>query len=122
MRNNTLGTFSAKTASSLNLALGIWLIVAPFIFHYGTKAAVSNDITIGVTIAILALIRVFKASGTSWVSWLNVALGGWLLLAPFILSYAAAATLWNDMIVGLLVICLGVWSAVATSRPRTPIE
>lgn len=122
MRNNTPAKSSAKMASGLNLLLGLWLIIAPFIFSYATAAASSNDLTIGVTIAILALIRVFKVSGTSWASWVNVALGVWLLVAPFVLRYADPAALWNDLIVGIAVICLGIWSAGVSRGPRRPIE
>lgn len=121
MRENASASM-IKIASGLNLALGIWLIVAPFVLRYATEASPANDVTVGVIIAVLAAIRVFEAYGAAWVSWLNVALGTWLLVAPFILTYSSAAALWNDLIVGLLVICLGVWSAGASRRPRPPIQ
>ncbi len=60
MQNNS-NVSAIKTASGFNLLLGLWLIIAPFLLNYLTPAARGNDITIGVTIAILAAVRVFGA-------------------------------------------------------------
>jgi hypothetical protein len=42
----------------------------------------------------------------------------WLILAPFTLGYSAiVAALWNDIIVGVVVIVLATWAATAFGRP-----
>ena len=122
MQNNTSRASTIKTASGVNLVLGIWLIIAPFILGYEIATSVANDVTIGIIIAILAAARAFGAYRAAWLSWFNVALGVWLLIAPFILFYASSAAVWNDIIVGIIVICLGVWSAMASRRSRPPVE
>lgn len=106
-----------KKASGLNLLLGLWLVIAPFLLSYATSASRGNDITIGVIIALLAAFRLLGAYRAAWLSWLNALLGIWLIVAPFILGYDSSSALWNDVIVGLFIAFLGLWSATA-SRSR----
>lgn len=106
-----------KKASGLNLLLGLWLVIAPFLLSYATSASRGNDITIGVIIALLATFRLLGAYRAAWLSWLNALLGIWLIVAPFILGYDSSSALWNDVIVGLFIAFLGLWSATA-SRSR----
>jgi hypothetical protein len=107
--------------SGWNVALGVWLVAAPFILGYASiTAPLWNDILVGLTIAILTGIRAFGALNQSALSWTNVALGVWLVAAPFILGYSGvAAALWNDLIVGLLVAILAWRSAVARPQQNT---
>lgn len=106
-----------KTASGFNLLLGLWLVIAPFLLRYATSTSIGNDITIGIIIALLAAFRLFGAYRAAWLSWLNALLGIWLIVAPFILGYDSSSALWNDIIVGLFIAFLGIWSATA-SRSR----
>jgi hypothetical protein len=100
-----------RTASGLNTLAGIWLIISPFIVGYGITAARANDIYVGIILGALALIRFLTASdSTTWLSWINVVLGAWLIVSPFILSYTDVSQIWNDVIVGILAIIFGGWS------------
>ena len=46
-------------------------------------------------------------------SWANFALGIWLIIAPFALSYRRIqAALWEDVVVGLLVAAYSLWRAL----------
>lgn len=106
-------------ASGVNLLAGIWLIIAPFLLGYSDQASpLWNDIIVGVLIAAMAGARVAGAFRAPSLSWVNVILGGWLIIAPFLLGYSDDANpLWNDIIVGIVVVLFGIWSAV--SSPRT---
>src|SRR5690606_40536715 len=65
---------------------------------------------------ILAATRLSRPTeGTKPASWVNAAIGVWLIAAPFILSYASDQEMWNDIIVGALVLIFAGWSA---SLPR----
>lgn len=112
---------TVKWTSGTNLAAGIWLILAPFILGYtAVTGALWNDILIGLAVTGLAWTRVAKPTEREGASWTNVVLGVWLLVAPFALGYAAtAAAMWNDIVIGLVVVVLGAWSAVA-SRDHQP--
>lgn len=50
-------------------------------------------------------------------SGLNIAVGAWLVIAPFALSYSdATAALWNDIVAGLVILGLAIWSGTVGGR------
>jgi hypothetical protein len=105
-------------ASGMNVLLGLWLIIAPWVLDYSTQEnAVWNQVVIGIAITTLALVRAAVPSSEPALSWTNFVLGGWLVLAPFVLTYndttSVTAIYWNDIIVGLAVLTLAGISAAA---------
>ena len=47
-------------------------------------------------------------------SWIVALFGVWEVLAPFVLGYSAATVaLWNAIVLGVVLVVLGVWAAVA---------
>ncbi len=52
-----------------------------------------------------------------WTNWLNVLLGLWLIVAPFLIGYSktSAGALWNDIIVGLAV---GILAFIGTTSRK----
>ncbi len=49
-------------------------------------------------------------------SWVVAIIGLWQLISPFILGYTANTTaMWNAIIVGIIFIVLGVWSALVSN-------
>lgn len=109
----------ASTASGLNILAGLWLIVAPFVLGYGAMAPRWNDIVLGIVIGVFALIRTFTPLRAQWLSWANIILGLWLIVAPFALNYTGQASLWNDIVLGIVVIALSAWSYGATTATLT---
>jgi hypothetical protein len=96
-----------------NLILGIWLALSPTVLAYVDEDIPAlNSTVVGVIIALLATAALLKFA--RWEEWLNVALGAWLIVSPFVLGYAThTETLANQIMVGLLVCCLALWSALA---------
>lgn len=82
------------------------------------REALGNDIIIGIIVAALAAIRISGAYQAAWLSWTNFVLGAWLVIAPFVLGYGEAAPLWNDILLGVIILALAVWSAIATQASR----
>jgi uncharacterized membrane protein len=86
-------------------ALGIWLMFAPSVF--GTHGlAAHNDHLIGPLVATFAVIALGEIGRA--VRWLNVLLGGWLIIAPWILSGGVTASRWNDVVVGAALLVLSI--------------
>lgn len=60
---------------------------------------------------------------TKWITWVNVALGLWLLISPFTFGYSgskgALAAFWNSVIVGLLIGAISLSEALAKETPAT---
>ena len=111
---------SPTTAATYGiLVTGIWLIIAPFVLVYIDAAAITNDIVVGIILISLVLIRLFSSFRPNWINWANIILGFWLIIAPFVLGYTFATSQWNDIILGIVVVVLGAWSAVLKpTRPR----
>lgn len=93
---NGVTTTGRSNLSGINVVLGIWLIISPFVLGYATSnAAEWNDIACGIAVSLLAV---------AGASWLNVMMGIWLILSPFVLGFASApALLWNNVILGAVV-------------------
>lgn len=104
------------TASGLDIIAGLWLIVSPFFLAYGNlPRAMANDVILGIIIGILALIRFTGAFREGWISWINLLLGIWVLISPWALGYASqSVAMRNNVILGIIVILLSGWSALAT--------
>lgn len=98
-----------------NLVLGIWLVLSPWALAYaGQATAAWNAYIVGAIIAVAAFAALIAFQ--KWEEWVNAGLAAWLIVSPFILGFSALTTaLWNQIIVGLLVGCLAIWAAVATS-------
>jgi SPW repeat len=105
------------TASGLDILAGIWLVLSPFVLGYPDIAnATSNDVIFGILIGILAAIRFFGVYVTASLSWVNAIFGLWILVSPWFLEFYHHPTpLWNNVILGILVMILAGWSAMATS-------
>jgi hypothetical protein len=104
-----------RTASGLNVILGIWLIISAFIFA-ATGAAFWNNVLVGIFVLILASTRVSRPTvATKPLGWTNAVVAIWLILAPFVLDYLSLAETWNSIGVGVLLLIFAAWSA---SLPR----
>jgi hypothetical protein len=108
-----------KTTSGLDALAGLWLILAPFLLGYADVAgAVWNSIIFGVAVVLLAGARTLgEGYRHAWPSWINVVIGLWLIIAPFVIGYAqVTAALWNDIIIGIVIAGLAAWGAMSTPR------
>lgn len=114
-----------RWTSGINVVAGLWLIIAPFVLGYAARAAYWNDIILGIVVAALAMMRLRVPLRLPALSWTNVIIGIWLIIAPWILDYGIeevertgpdAAATWNDVILGILILVMGAWSAMTAQR------
>lgn len=110
------------STSGINIIAGLWLLLAPFALGYATvETALWNSIIIGLAVAVMAIVRVVRPDEYEGVSWVNFVLGIWLLVSPFALGLANIEWLvWNNIIVGIVVLALAATSAMATHRYQDP--
>lgn len=103
-----------KPLSLLTAVLGAWMIVAGFGWSGASPTVMTERIVAGVVIVLLAL-GVIATSRVAF-AWLVALAGVWTLVAPSALHYRGTAALRpNDLIVGVLVLLLGFFTAI--SRP-----
>ncbi len=117
---------TAKILSWIIAVAGLWEIVAPFIFGMtATTAFLWDAIIIGLALVVLGVWAALANQETTvkYLNWINAVLGLWLIIAPFVLSYSsAAAAMWNDIIIGLVVLVLGTWAALTVgSQGQQPM-
>jgi SPW repeat len=99
-----------------NLVLGLWLAISPWaLFYAGEPGAAWNAHTVGVIIAVAALAALIAFQ--TWEEWVNTALAAWLIVSPYLLGFTALSdALWNQLIVGVLVGVLAIWTAATASE------
>ena len=83
--------------------LGVWLMAAPAVLG-SAGAAAANDQLVGALVITFAVIGFGEAARGA--RWINVPLGAWLLVAPWVLSGVSPSALWSDMVIGAAVILL----------------
>lgn len=101
----------------VNIALGVWLMIAPWALTYDYALSRTNDIWIGILVSLSALVAL------AWrpARYANTALGAWLIVAPFALGYAAwEAPAINDVVVGAIILAVSLIPNLG--RLEGPIE
>jgi hypothetical protein len=98
------------------LALGVWLFFAPFFMSYGstTGAAAWSSYVVGAAVAVFATSALWTPASQSE-AWVNLVLGLWLVIAPFVLGFYAgeAVAAWNHIVVGILIAGDAIWAMAA---------
>ena len=74
-------TVQARTASGVNILLGVWLIVSPWVFDFSGRSAALSSITLGALIALLASIRLASLHNSAGLSGINLLLAFWAAAA-----------------------------------------
>ena len=54
----------------------------------------------------------------TWVNWIIVAVGIWLIIASFVLDYTGSVS-WNTLIVGIIVVVLSCLVAIPKKKKET---
>lgn len=81
---------NAKWCDVANLILGAVLFLSPWIFGFGAGAASQNAYIAGIVIAALAIAAL--AAFAVWEEWLNLIVGLWTLIAPWVLGFSGNRT------------------------------
>ena len=110
----------AKAFGWITGIAGLWEILAPFILGYSSvTGGLVDALILGSILLILGLwTALAKSAGVvRTLSWIDGALGLWLILAPFLVSYSSsAAATANDIIIGAIVLVFSVWGAFAAGQ------
>ena len=103
---------NARWQDRVNLWLGIWFFVSPVVL--GTYAPGSIGIAVWHTFFMSVLVIAISVSALEHFhvleEWGNLALGLWLIVAPFLLGFShETLALWNHVIVGSLLVIDAIW-------------
>jgi|SRR6185312_1497214 len=88
-------------APIVNLVLGAWLFVSAFAWPH-TVHARANTWILGLLIAVFAIYAIAQPTAR----WLNTVAAVWLFFSSLAIGHMEAATVWNNVIVAILVFAL----------------
>ena len=93
----------------VTLILGVWLIASPWLLSFSTMHVPSyNAWIVGIVLAVLSIAALARVQ--PWEEWINMLLGIWLLISPWVLGFSTNSTVtWNAVIVGILAFVAAVW-------------
>ena len=101
--------------------LGFWLLLSPWILHFEDETAATQNAVVLGFVLILAEVVTLSAFQV-WEEWINIALGIWLVVSPWVLRGVGAVASADFVLVGLLVIALAayeMWQVRNAREPRT---
>jgi|ERR1700746_3438344 SPW repeat len=78
---------NARYCDVANLILGAFLFLSPWIFGFGGTTAAENATIAGIVVAALAIAAL--AAFAVWEEWLNLVVGLWTLVSPWLLGFEA---------------------------------
>jgi hypothetical protein len=106
-----LETTRLRWQDVVNLLLGAWLFVSPWVLGFNTAGIVATNAWVfGIIIAGLALSAILAYQ--QWEEWLEAAIGIWIFVSPWMLKVAGnPRILWSSLIVGALLVILALWSS-----------
>ncbi len=113
--SNFVEKLTNRWPDAVNFLLGLWLVASPWVLGYAAETAAAwNGYIFGAAIALLAAIAFFAQQ--KWEHWVSLAMGVWLIVSPWVLTYTALqAAVWNQIVTGLVVCVLAIWAAASES-------
>jgi hypothetical protein len=100
-------------------ALGIWLVLSPWTLRFEFDGpATRNAVIVGFLVILMEAVTL--SAFRTWEEWINIALGGWLAISPWIIGVTSAAAKMNFVTVGALIVALALYEIREAGRGRTP--
>lgn len=96
----------------LELALALWLVLSAFLWQH-TGAQFANTWIVGALVALAAA----GALRFDDLRYINVGLSIWLIASVWMLPLASESTLWNNLLVGLI-----LFVSTLTPALRQPVK
>jgi hypothetical protein len=107
---------NAKFCDVANLMLGAILFVSPWMLGFSSGAASQNAFVSGIIIAAISIAAL--AAFAVWEEWLNLIMGIWVLVSPWVLGFTATTAMRVHIVVGIVVAVLaGVEIWLLYQRP-----
>jgi hypothetical protein len=106
---------NAKLCDVANLILGAILFLSPWLFKFDAGAVSTNAHVAGLAMAILAIAAL--ASFAVWEEWLNLIVGLWALVSPWVLGFQGTTTAMTvHVVIGIAVAILAAIELWAMSQ------
>jgi hypothetical protein len=95
---------NAKWCDVANLILGAVLFFSPWIFGFDAGRASENAHIAGIVVSVLAIAAL--AAFAVWEEWLNLIVGLWTLVSPWVLGFQGTRAMTVSVAIGIAVAIL----------------
>ncbi|AEH86912.1 SPW repeat protein [Mesorhizobium opportunistum] len=95
---------NAKLCDVANLILRAILFVSPWLFAFASGTQSQNAMGSGIVIVVLSIAAL--AAFAVWEEWLNLVVGLWVLVSPWVLGFQATTAMSVHVVIGVLVAVL----------------
>jgi hypothetical protein len=103
----------------VNACLGAVLFLMPWLFDLGSTVAAWNAGIIGAVIFVLSIAAIIRFA--QWEEWINLVLGLWVVVSPWVLGFAAmAAAMWGHVVIGAAIVVLAALELWMSDYHHTP--
>ncbi|MFC6086173.1 SPW repeat protein [Sphaerisporangium aureirubrum] len=111
----------AQVTEGLSIVAGLYLAISPWIVGFSglTRLTVNNLIT-GLALAVLAMGFASAYGRTYGLSWIAPVIGLWTIIAPFVMRSATTSTVWNNVVIGAIILLLGLGAMAFGMSRRQP--
>ena len=108
--------------SWLNLVVGVWLFISPWVLGTTSDSATAwNAWIIGAAIFVVALIALGTPASVV-APWVNVVLGAWLFISPWVLRYTDVSDgAINAWVFGVVTVLVALWALSVRRAVRPPM-
>jgi|SRR5215469_14719429 len=90
------------------LALGLFLWVSPWLLQFSADMlATQNAFLVGLLLVVSE--AVILSAFRPWEEWINVAIGGWLVISAFLLGITSVTAQLEFVVIGLLVLGVSLY-------------
>jgi len=95
---------NAKLCDVANLVLGAILFFSPWIFAFDAGLPSQNAFISGIVIAALSIAAL--AAFAVWEEWLNLIVGLWVIISPWVLGFQGGTAMTVHVVIGIIVAAL----------------
>lgn len=85
-------------ARVVNLVIGVWLFISAFVWPHTVQSR-TNTWVLGLLVVVFALVSMAQPTAR----WLNTLAAIWLFFSTLAIFHTEAATVWNNVIVAIVV-------------------
>lgn len=101
----------------VNLVLGVWLFVSPWAlgFHAALPGSSGNFFIVAVAMVVFAIVGL--NARWLWQEWVNLALGIWMIVSPWVIGFNTNTAARDDAIlVGIVAGVMALWALMERHR------
>ncbi len=98
----------------INLIIGIWLFLSPWIFGYAYMGHAWNSFLFGALVTIFSVFALYDRK--AWEEWINTFIGIWIFISPWVLGMVINSVMWNHWIIGILIVAMSATSIREAQR------